>query len=130
MASIGTFNGVSGSNDFVGIDEKGMASLKNDLQSLEKGVESIIDEITQADMNEAFKGEQFQAAVKNFIAAVRDEGKEWTSHINEYCARIDVVLESMKTSQSQLASGIDQSTKEVSSQTSQYNYGGGSTSAS
>lgn len=131
MASIGTFGGQQGSNDFVGINESGMANLKGDLQALEKGVENILDTMTTAvSMNDAFKGEELQGAVKRFVDSVKTEGKEWASRINEYCARIDTVLEAMKRSQSQLASGLDSSTKSVSSQTTGYTYGGGSSSAS
>lgn len=129
--NIKEFRGMKGSNDFIGINETGMASLKADLQALEKGVEATLDQMAIGiPVGQGFQGEQFREAVKKFVTAISTEAKEWASQINVYCARIDTVLEAMKGAQTQLASGLDESTHSVSNQTQMYNYGGGSSSAS
>ena len=128
---IGNFNNQQGSNTFVGINQQGMENLKGDLIQLEKNVEGTLEGmLTDVSMDNAFKGEQLQGAVKSFVKAVKEEGQEWASRITEYCAQIDRMLSSMKTAQSQMASGLDTSSRAVSSQTERYTYGGGSSSAS
>lgn len=124
---IGTFS----TGDFVGIEKTGMESLKDDLKQLVINVTGILDEMKSGvSKDNAFKGEFLQDAVTKFITAVQEEGKQWASQMERYCVKVDNVLSGMKTAESQLSSGLDQSTKSVSNQTTGYSYGGGSSSAS
>lgn len=129
--SIGKFSGHTGNNNFVGIEKTGLNAIRGVIQDYEKEVEKTLDKMcTDIDPKTAFAGENLTKAVQDFVKAVNVEAKEWTSQINKYCVTIDDMVTQMENTETQLASGIDTSSKSVSAQTDAYTYGGGSSSAS
>lgn len=117
--------------NFYGIDEKGLEDLKGILQRYYKTADKILDQMnTSVSMNNAFKGEQLQKAVRTYIAAVKKEGSEWLSQILRYCTDIDTRLSEIKKEQTKLESSLASSSKKVSSQVNGYSYGGVGSNAS
>lgn len=128
---ISEFSGHDGNNNFIGINKAGLERIKDIILEYENKVQKTLEQmLTGVSQDNAFKGEDFRQAVTKFVTAVKDEGKEWTSQIQRYCDTIDVMLKKMQAAETQLSSGLDQSTRAVSSQTTGYSYGGGSSSAS
>lgn len=126
-------DGILGGN-FYGISETNLDNLKKTIMEYQKEVEAKLDnlcqEVNAGVVSGAVKGDDLTSAIQTFVNAVKEEAKEWSTHINQYCTAIDEVKASFKTTQTQSASILQDNTSSVSSQAERYNYGGGSSSAS
>lgn len=120
--------------NFYGISETNLENVKNTIMSFQKEVERNLDnlcqEVNSGVVSGAVKGEELTSSIQAFVSAVKEEAKEWSSHINQYCTAIDEVKASYKSTQTQSASLLQENTSSVSNQAERYNYGGGSSSAS
>lgn len=130
----GIGGGVFG-KEFYGISEQGIEEAKNIITDFTKETKTKLDEfadgISEDTMANAVKGTELASAIKNFVAAVKTEAYEWSTHMLSYCTALDQIKSDYDTNKTSSASTLQSNESSVSSQTDEYSYsGGGASSAS
>lgn len=129
---LGVGGGVFG-KEFYGISEEGIETAKTTItdfaNTTKKNLEDFANGINESTMANAVKGTELADALQKFVAAVKTEAYEWSTHMLSYCTALDQVKEEYVQNKTTSSSALDDNSASVSSQAEEYTYGGGSASS-
>lgn len=131
-SGFGIGGGVFG-KEFYGISEAGIDAAKTVITDFANETKAKLDEfangISENTMAYAVKGTELASAIKNFVAAVKTEAYEWSTHMLAYCTALDQIKSDYDTNKTSSASTLQSNESSVSSQTDEYSYSGGGVSS-
>lgn len=122
-SAVGTYTGTFGNDlkngTMTGINYQGASAINEAIENWLSKIDSDLDAIQDIETNGAFKGEQFTAAISDFVLAVKETCHNVSSNLREFQDILNRAIVQYKERDEQLKSDISSSSETVRSQASE-----------
>lgn len=123
-SAIGTYTGTFGNElrngTMTGINYANASAINTAIENWLSKIDQDLSEIEAIDTSSAFKGEQFTAAIQDFILSVKQTCHNVSSNLREFQKILNEAIAAYKTRDTQLKSDISKASEGVLSQASEY----------